>query len=362
MSLITRVSGYLSLSLLVAAVGCATPGAPMPPSLQLPATINDLAAERKGTRVTLSWTEPTQTTDRQNITRPGLTRICRAVNEFPMAQCRDIVKELGPSEIVSATPAGKRPRVIFEDVVALNQIRGGYAAYAIEVLNDRGRSAGLSNQVRVPLVATLAAPADLHVDVTPEGPVLEWTSATRSDVGTGRPDEYHYRIYRRIAGQPNFALVDEVALNGPARSTPDRSFEWEKTYEYKVTPVTLHAEAGRTEEVEGEDSPVVRVNVHDTFPPAKSTGLQAVFSGVGQNPFIDLTWAPNTEADLAGYNVFRHEEGAAPVRINTDLVKAPSFRDGNVVPGHRYFYSVQAVDARGNTAEPSEEASEIVPQ
>jgi len=36
------------------------------------------------------------------------------------------------------------------------------------------------------------------------------------------------------------------------------------------------------------------------------TGLQAVFSGVGQAAFIDVAWSPDTESDLVGYNVFRH--------------------------------------------------------
>ena len=45
------------------------------------------------------------------------------------------------------------------------------------------------------------------------------------------------------------------------------------------------------------------------------TGLQAVFSGVGQAPFIDLVWSPDTEADLAGYNIFRHEENGPAGKI-----------------------------------------------
>jgi fibronectin type 3 domain-containing protein len=89
--------------------------------------------------------------------------------------------------------------------------------------------------------------------------------------------------------------------------------------------------------------------------------LQAVFSGVGQQPFIDLTWAPNTDADLAGYNVYRREEGGQPVKINTELVKTPAFRDTNVQSDQTYFYSVSAVDLRGNESRRSEETSESVP-
>jgi hypothetical protein len=43
-------------------------------------------------------------------------------------------------------------------------------------------------------------------------------------------------------------------------------------------------------------------------------------------------------------------------------VKAPAFRDENVVAGHRYIYSVSAVDERGNQSAHSETAVESVPQ
>ena len=142
----------------------------------------------------------------------------------------------------------------------------------------------------------------------------------------------------------------------------DHSFEWEHAYDYKVTSVThVRLPGGESMEFEGDDSPVVHVFTRDIFPPATPTGLQAVFSGVGQKPFIDLTWAPNTESDLAGYNVFRNEPGEKPRQINRELVKAPSFRDEDVVAGHRYIYSVSAVDERGNQSPRSETAVESVP-
>ena len=81
------------------------------------------------------------------------------------------------------------------------------------------------------------------------------------------------------------------------------------------------------------------------------TALQAVFSGPGQSPFIDLIWTPVSDSDLAGYNVYRHQAGQPPVKLNGDLLRTPAFRDLNVVPGQTYFYSVSAVDERGNGAQ-----------
>jgi fibronectin type 3 domain-containing protein len=158
-------------------------------------------------------------------------------------------------------------------------------------------------------------------------------------------------------------VVGEVPLNeSSAAQLLDHSFEWEKTYSYRATVVTvIHAEGKPGTQFEGDDTPAVEVFAHDVFPPAVPSGLQAVFSGVGQQPFIDLIWAPDAEADLAGYNVFRHEAGAEQVKVNTELVKTPAFRDMNVESGKTYVYSISAVDVRGNESARSPEASEAVP-
>jgi fibronectin type 3 domain-containing protein len=89
--------------------------------------------------------------------------------------------------------------------------------------------------------------------------------------------------------------------------------------------------------------------------------LEAVFSGPGQKPFIDLVWAPNSEPDLAGYNLYRAETGSEPQRVNQEPLKSPAYRDGNVTPGRQYTYAVAAVDVRGNESAHSEAASETVP-
>jgi hypothetical protein len=59
---------------------------------------------------------------------------------------------------------------------------------------------------------------------------------------------------------------------------------------------------------------------------------------------VVLAWAPGTESDLAGYNVYRM---GPPTRINAALVPSPSFvEDG--VPTGTARYRVTAVDRSGN--------------
>ncbi len=353
---------YLAMAAVLCLAGCATPGAPRPPSLELPRPVSDLAASRQGDHVTLTWTTPRETTDNQSIRHPGPVRVCRDVNVTAMVQCPQVA-ELPPAAAATSKEAKPQQRTYIDTlpVQLERQNPTGFATYALEALNARGRSAGLSNQVQVALAPTLPPPSDLRAEVTPDGMVLTWTGILHEHEA---PELRHlYRIYRRTPEMPAWAVVGEVQLStDPHARFVDTGFEWEKTYLYRVVVVSSVVRNGETAtQVEGEPSAEIRVLAHDIFPPAAPSGLQAVASGVGQAPFLDLSWAPNTEAGLAGYNVYRHEAGQPPVKINTDLVKTPAYRDRTVSQGHQYFYSVTAVDLRGNESAHSAEASESVP-
>ena len=232
--------------------------------------------------------------------------------------------------------------------------------YAVEVLNRNARGAGLSNRVHVPAVLTLPPPGDLSAELTGDGVVLIWTSPGESlNLPPNSPVQHRYRIYRRDESSGKDAIAGEVPLGEPGTAHfTDSGFEWEKTYLYRVTAVSIVKRPDSEVQVEGDDTPPVRVVAHDVFPPSVPAGLQAAYSGEGQKPFIDLIWAPVTNADLAGYNVYRSESTGAAVRttvkLNSDLVKSPSYRDSAVASGKTYTYSVSAVDVRGNESQRSE--------
>jgi len=356
-------------------VACATIGPPQPPSLELPKPPSDLRAVRKGNRVTLSWTLPTLTTDRQRVRSFGSTRICRGL-QTDLTQCGTPVGEAvappnsGATEPSSTKPGAKkssRPKIEDSYIDSLparmeSDDPSAFATYAIETLNADGRSAGLSNQVRVPLVRTPAPPQDLSVKVTSQGIVLTWADAV-SAASSPTVLPYLYRVYRRTEGSQQSFLVGELpAEREPTSTFTDSNVEWEKTYDYRAEAVTKIAQEGKPPvEVDGEESPEIKVFAHDVFPPAVPSGLQAVFSGPGQQPFIDLIWAPVTDLDLAGYNVYRSEQGGAAAKLNAEPLKTPAYRDSSVASGKTYFYSVAAVDVRGNESVRSADATETVP-
>jgi len=342
---------------------CATIGPPQPPSLELPKPPTDLRASRKGDRVNLSWTIPTMTTDRETIRSLGPTLICRGPGELSAcdAPAGKITTPISPPKAGVAAP---QPQASYTDALS-SQLESddpsAFITYAVQVLNRDGRAAGFSNQVHVPLARTLPSPRDFRARVAKEGVVLSWmgeiAAVPPADV------QYVYRVYRRADGSNERVMAGDVPAGVETSFTMiDANIEWQKTYYYRAEAVTAIHRSSSQLEIEGDDTPEIKVFADDVFPPTVPAALQAVYSGPGQKPFIDLVWAPVTDADLAGYSVYRREEGVTnPVKLNAELVKAPAYRDEAVAPQKKYFYSVSAVDGRGNESARSEEASEAVP-
>ncbi|HLJ88011.1 MAG TPA: hypothetical protein VKZ53_14410 [Candidatus Angelobacter sp.] len=368
---------YLGTAALLAATGCAVPGAPLPPSLNLPKPVHDLHAVRKGATANLSWSTPDETTDGDFIRKPGKMIVNRRLqsnqNDRADTTFRAIDQPLPPPLKDGPT----RPATFTDDLSSLLHSNSpafsspasgspaDFAVYSVEAANGSGKSAGKSNQVLIPLVPTLPAPAALQVSAVPQGISISWQAESLPQNATHFSVEYAYKITRRQEGAKQATQLQQISANNENFQYIDTTIEWQKHYQYWVTPVTLWQQASGKEskgQVEGDDSPIVSVYADDVFPPAVPSGLQAVFSGIAEEPFVDLTWTANSEADLDGYQVYRHTEGAPPARITTAPVKPPAFRDTKTEKGKKYFYSVSAVDQRGNESGKSTEASESIPK
>lgn len=378
-SRLAPITAALALTL-----GCGLPGAPLPPSLELPKPVTDLRVARQGSKVTLTWTPPRETTDRAGIRHIGATRVCRTV--VPLAQMETAPKGCQTFIAAENVPAAKREEthpspVSFTDTLPSemsSQHPLEAAVYTVEVLNDHGRTAGPSNPAGIAVAPTLPPPDKLQAQLTADGPVISWTVPMtqagllllpESAPRRGNPS-YGYRLFRREKDRPMSQAavipVDQAfaspLLAQPNMNVRDTTAEWEKHYLYWAAVVTSVTAEGKSAEVLGDPSSSVEVFTHDIFPPRTPEGLQAVYTEAGTQHFVDLTWLPSASSDIAGYNVYRWEEGAAAAKINAELLKTPTWRDGNVAAGHRYFYAVTAVDIRGNESARSQPANELVPK
>lgn len=342
--------------------GCGTPGAPQPPTLNLPDRVTDLSAIRAGDHVSLFWTMPKKNTDKLLIKGNVTVRVCRAegagacVDAGPPVTMSSGVKG-SYSETLPAVLASGPPR-------ALN--------YFVELKNRNGRSAGLSNPVMMLAGAPPGPVQGLTAEVRKAGVVLNW----KTD-GDNTAVRLERKVLKPLHSQPKAGLLtlppeppeQNLLIDDTSQGRAlDKSIRFGEDYEYRAQRVASISVDGTTLELAGELSPPVRVEARDVFPPAVPSGLAAVAitgeSGAepAAQPAIDLSWQPDTEPDLAGYIVYRREGDGAWRRISPPLpVVGPAFHDAQVQAGHTYHYSVSAVDQGGHESARSAEAQETVP-
>ena len=145
-------------------------------------------------------------------------------------------------------------------------------------------------------------------------------------------------------------LLQIATLKSPEYQ--DSGFDYGKTYVYIVrTEIIVNGTP-----VESGDSKPAILTPKDIFPPAAPQDLvAAILPGASPGTsVIDLSWAINSETDLAGYRVYRSErENEQGQSLTPNLLPSPAYRDSGVLSGRRYWYAVSAVDRAGNESSPS---------
>jgi hypothetical protein len=345
-----------------ALAGCGTPGAPQPPSLNLPVPVTDLAANRAGNQVSLTWSMPKRTTDKL-LLRNNVAVTVRVCRKQGAGACVVAGSELAfaPgaegsfSETLPAALSAGQPRPL---------------SYFVEIRNRNGRSAGLSNAAQVLAGQAPAPVAGLSAEVRKQGVVLKWTPAA----GQEFPAQV-VRLHRKLltpppakpqegplAPQPE-PLNQKLLVEAGNRAL-DKEIRFGQSYEYRAQRVARVTVDGKPLELEGELSAPVRVQASDVFPPEAPTDLAAVAttSEDGAENAIDLSWQPVADADLAGYAVYRRESEAAWQRISpVEPLVPPAFHDAQVHPGHTYRYAISAIGQNGHESARSTETQETVP-
>jgi hypothetical protein len=244
---------------------------------------------------------------------------------------------------------------------------GQTIVYRVRTRVSKRRASEPSNAVSLRLFPASQAVSDLNATLTDTAIELKWSPPERLVTGSQIPSLGGYRIFRAEVGVAPPAESEPAApvLLGvsPIASYRDTQFEFGKTYLYTVRSVAqFEAEA-----VESDDSNIVRVEARDTFPPAAPANLVAVPVAPTPNApaHLELSWSISPETDVAGYHVYRSEEGAEPgtrgERLDRELLPAPTFRDMSVVAGRGYRYTVTVVDRAGNESSPSAPVSIVVP-
>lgn len=290
------------------------------------------------TSVTLSWTAPGDDGMTGTATQYEVRMSTSPIDAGNFASATLVAGPPAP------LPAGT-PQSMF--VTGLQTLTVYWVA--IRTADDRGNWSAISNVVNFttsagdtvrPESATLALGATTASSVT-----LGWT-ATGDDSLTGVAHHYELRWSASPITAANFSAATLVATGVPAPAAPgtaqgctvnglNRSIDL-------YFAMRVHDEAGNASAL----SNVVLVDhLLDTAPPATPSGLAGGPEAAG----VHLRWNANTEADLAGYHVYRAAVAAGPfARIDASTVGTADFVDASAPDSASLWYAVTAIDATGN--------------
>ncbi len=176
--------------------------------------------------------------------------------------------------------------------------------------------------------------------------------------------------------EPNLELTDDLALINASKTGSNESLaymgllsvliQWHNSdpvdiYEHQHNEAVYSAQGNRNPFTDHPEwvacvfELVCGGGTPDTTPPNAPMTLTGNGSVVGQ---IALDWFNNTEADLAGYSVYRsNTSGGTFTKLNTTLVINSAYTDSSVTQGSTYFYQVSASDNAGNESAFSTEVS-----
>src|ERR1700690_97771 len=374
-------AGYCALLLFAFVLlgGCASPGEPIERKPPVPQPVTDLAAVQFGNSVVLTFTRPKETFDPRPLDHPPAIEVFRdfETSGGTAAPHPTLHATITAAVVDSYT---QQDRVRYTDALQpgdFAQHPDSSVVYIVRTRASAKKSSADSNAASLRIHPAADPIADLKAEVTHAGIQLAWTPPQKTVVGPAPPIA-GYRIYRAESeptaappGSPSSSTEPGATASKAASpvvrigetETPgylDTQFELGKTYQYTVRSITKYGE----DQIESADSNPFVLLARDVTPPSTPQGLLVVdVPAQGNVPaHLELSWGISPETDLAGYNVYRSDqEGVPGMRVNTELLLTPAFRDINPVPGRGYSYSVTAVDRSGNESPVSAAASGAVP-
>lgn len=362
-----RYGFLLSLLAFLLTAGCGAPGDPVPPTPPVPMAVTDLSAHQLGDGVQLTFTMPSKSVTGDRLPQPPAVEILRGglrPDGSPDPKSFRTVYTI-PGSLLENYLA--RDQLQFTDPIAPEDIRshpGAAFAYLVRTRASKKRASADSNVVSVTVYPVPERIPSIEARVTETAIELTWPVPARTSAGEPLASVSGYHTYRgeldpssADAASKDFSQakwLSPLALLATSENNSyrDTLFDFGKTYAYVIRSLVLVE--GRPLE-SGDSAPAI-VTPRDIFPPsAPQDVVAAILPGPSPgSAVVDLSWSINVETDLAGYRVYRSEQQDDRGRLLTlELLPTPAYRDTSVEPGHRYWYTVTAVDRAGNESVPS---------
>jgi len=376
-------------------IGCGAPGEPSERKAPTPDPVADLSAAQQGNIVALTFTLPKESVEHKSLKQLPAVEIYRSLQPASVVPVAIAPSAAPPGQLLVTIPSemvehlANRGRVRYEDVLTAADFSqnpaGSLATYLVRTRTSPKKVSANSNTAWLVIQPAPDAVSDLQAEVTREAIVLTWTPPQKTLVGRA-PPIVTYAIYRAesdVAPDSSASTAAAAATanssGASAQSPPpqfvdlgevsappyrDTQIQFGKMYAYSVRSVAQYDQI----RVDSADSNLATVTRLDNFLPTPPEGLVvALIPAQDQSPaYLDLSWSISPDNDIAGYNIYRTEDGPEGIRaprtkLNPALLLTPAFRDMNVAPGRHYLYTVTAVNRAGNESPESAAIAGSVP-
>ncbi|MFY9727014.1 MAG: hypothetical protein WB579_16715 [Bryobacteraceae bacterium] len=297
--------------------GCGYVAGPLPPLVDIPARVTDLAAVQRGGKLIVQFVVPHLTTEGVIIKQPPSfdLRIGPGPAPFSAAQWASEAKRIPPVAAAVGTLARYE--------VPCAEWTGKGVTIAVRVVGANGKDAGWSNFANVDVIAPPEQPADVRAEMTRGGLRLTWHARGG-----------HFRVLRAVAALERYDQVAEVTQP----EWTDANVEFGTLYRYLVQ--TFVPQSGNRA-AESELSEPLAVTP-EPLPPPSASGLRAV---AGPNS-IELAWDAAAESGIKGYRVYRALAGGS-FQLIAETGAVPTYSDHAVEHGRTYRYAVAALGTSG---------------
>ncbi len=183
-----------------------------------------------------------------------------------------------------------------------------------------------------------AVPDGLRIAYASDGLIaLEWQNNVEADLSG-------YNIYRSTDSL-SFSNIGFTSNNYYF----DDSLNYNTTYYYKITAVNIS-------KMESQPTSVISAKPINRYPPSAPRGLSINARNYEGKLSVYLSWIPNSEGDIAGFNIYKGVSNSFTADSSTFIgfTNNINFSDTlNLSLYTHYYYRIKAVDKGGLLSDPT---------